>query len=401
MSNVDSLPVCRWRREQVKPGFHVCMSPKLLVHEDGIADSFCFDCPYQNHPVEIAPNFTGSTEQVPLPVCVHLGKAVTDGRPDNVRDWRHCDRGHGHVCPCDQCRFCPETQTIEQVRHFRVPLGDIADPKTRAFNPSIVVRNGRLLMGYRVGWGGGSIRIAELDRNCNVTHDTPITLIHPHCSFGQEDPRLFEWNGRLCLSFCGTEVFTGTLGVHQLLAVLTDDFRVERVWYPKYDLRQRCEKNWVYFDHEGELYCVYHSVPEHQILRIGDRATLAYSIPTGSIWQGGLVRGGASPVHHRGQYYHWFHGWRQLGSKIMYSMGLACFEDHPPFRIRRMTPLPLLGPNLKEDPGFPISHTKSVVFPGGALIRNGEWWVSYGHHDCRCEIAIFDEDEVERQLHRV
>src|SRR6185437_13066542 len=45
---------------------------------------------------------------IALPIhCIHLGSRVHPPlAPDVVRDWRQCEKGHGVICSCMQCRTC-------------------------------------------------------------------------------------------------------------------------------------------------------------------------------------------------------------------------------------------------------------------------------------------------------
>ena len=62
-------------------------------------------------------------------------------------------------------------------------------------------------------------------------------------------------------------------------------------------------------------------------------------------------------------------------------MGAYAFEAESPWRITRMSTLPILSGSRKEywQDGLPL-----VVFPGGAMLQNGVWTVVYGVNDARC-----------------
>jgi hypothetical protein len=43
--------------------------------------------------------------------CIYLGIAVHGQEaPETVREWRHCEKGHGIVCPCGACKSCSDYQ---------------------------------------------------------------------------------------------------------------------------------------------------------------------------------------------------------------------------------------------------------------------------------------------------
>ena len=45
-----------------------------------------------------------------------------------------------------------------------------------------------------------------------------------------------------------------------------------------------------------------------------------------------------------------------------------------------------------------IDYNKLIVFPCGAMLRDGQWIISYGYHDYECRLALFAADDIERRL---
>ena len=41
---------------------------------------------------------------------------------------------------------------------------------------------------------------------------------------------------------------------------------------------------------------------------------------------------------------------------------------------------------------------KSVLFPCGAVLKDGKWLISYGQQDRECRIAVFDAKAIEAVL---
>lgn len=395
------FPVCRWRAFQIpfltgEERYH-CSSPKLIVAAQGVNAAICSECPYCDQPLTDAMEKTHIG--ISLPVCVHLGAPVR-GRaaPDLSRDWRECARGRGVVCTCQQCQVCPERSVIEPSQVIRLSLGSHDDKRLIPFNPSICRYEGQWLLAYRVGWGGGSIRLAVLNEQFEVVKSTPLTLAHERCSYAQEDPRLFVLDGSLCMSFAGVWFDGPTQRIDVLLMVFNDDLSAGEIHYPHYQNRTVVEKNWVFFEHERELFCSYQSHPRHEVLKVQISASLAYSTPTSIPWFGGFVRGGSSPIQHRGSYYHFFHGYRRAGSTHVYSVGVLRFENRPPFRVTHLSPIPVYSADQKQSPGGEHLSNKAIVYPCGAAFCDRKWVVSYGHHDSFCEIAFFGEDEIEGAL---
>jgi hypothetical protein len=60
-------------------------------------------------------------------------------------------------------------------------------------------------------------------------------------------------------------------------------------------------------------------------------------------------------------------------------MGVYAFMAEPPFRVTRMSTVPILSGSQNDEwhEGLPL-----VVFPCGALLRNGQWLVTMGVNDC-------------------
>jgi predicted GH43/DUF377 family glycosyl hydrolase len=177
---------------------------------------------------------------------------------------------------------------------------------------------------------------------------------------------------------------------------LGDQFQVEAVWLPNYADRAPLEKNWQFFEHGRRLYSIY-SVDPHVVLRHeGRHAERVAATGHGYRWPGQHLRGGAPPVRVGDEYYHWFHSMRREdGDHFHYELGVYTFAARPPFRLRRGTPAALLSVNPEENiPGW----NKSVIFPCGAMFRDGQWIISYGQDDRECRIAEFAAADVEKSL---
>jgi hypothetical protein len=60
---MESLPICRWRREATLADRHACVSPKILTGPHGVLDSQCGHCFARDHPAPERPRGR----------CIHLG----------------------------------------------------------------------------------------------------------------------------------------------------------------------------------------------------------------------------------------------------------------------------------------------------------------------------------------
>jgi predicted GH43/DUF377 family glycosyl hydrolase len=158
------------------------------------------------------------------------------------------------------------------------------------------------------------------------------------------------------------------------------------------------EKNWTFFEYEGELHAIY-SIRPHRVLKIQGTEAVEHSLTPGCPpWVGGHWRGGAAPCKIGEEYWCFCHG-KIDSNPFVYSIGLYCFEARPPFRVTRYTPEPLFWADGKDIP--PELNWARVVFCNGAILENGIWKCSAGIHDCHSDIFEFSHEEVERLLVRV
>jgi predicted GH43/DUF377 family glycosyl hydrolase len=344
--------------------------------------------------------------------CRHLGKRLTDEGTCLQLATHECavhsrcrlnaPRSSAGMEPLPACAVCPEYDpTFEgclapaQVWHIPVH-----NPQALpCFNNSILQHRDRLLMAYRLGWARARVALCELDPlslgpRWHRTVDGPP--MHAHAA--HEDPRLFVHRGRLHCSYVGYGPIRGG-STDQMVMRLTDDYRPEHCWRPDYDRRQPVEKNWQFFEWSGELFAVYSIAPHRVLHLVGGRAYPFSETNVRLPWDFGVPRGGACPVRVGDEFYSFFHGvrpWRR--HEKLYALGCYTFAAQPPFAIRRMTPRPLLLPREEDrPPGWQVS----VVFPCGAVLRDGRWHVSYGYHDRWPCVAAFDADLLDQVLQPV
>ncbi|MBE2240333.1 MAG: hypothetical protein IAE81_21280, partial [Caldilineaceae bacterium] len=201
---------------------------------------------------------------------------------------------------------------------------------------------------------------------------------------------------------------------------------------------QPCEKNWLLFEHDGELFAIY-QVDPHIILRVDlagvgpvrcwpvfrtDWDTTVYTR------RYGVLRGGTPPVRVGQHYISIFHSrthapgtapaerapvmetlkrlpwlrpfkrWlREWFAPVRYYGGVYAFAAAPPFAPVYLAPRPLLRPELEGRRQRPTpSHMapRRVVYPCGLVqIDDDRWLVSYGVHDERAVLQVFTRHEIE------
>jgi hypothetical protein len=74
------------------------------------------------------------------------------------------------------------------------------------------------------------------------------------------------------------------------------------------------------------------------------------------------------------------------------------FEARPRFAVRRFAAAPLLVP--EENDGR-ADREPTVLFPCGALLRDGHGAISDGYQDRECRVAFLAAPEIERLLRPV
>lgn len=282
----------------------------------------------------------------------------------------------------DQSNLCPEVKGIR-------------------FNPSIIeVDNGYLFL-FRNSWIGSQLYLARLDNRFQPTGMWKhLELPKTSANKGKEDGRLFRLNGQLYVSYTG---FTGTTTSVLYARLNPETLAVDHWFWPQYPNRNKYEKNWVFFDHDGATHCVYSSNVIHHVIAWEDLTPgldptpfAHFKTPFNVTYSMGCIRGGCSPVLHNGEWYHFFHGVTyDTDDKKVYSLGCYTFEAKPPFKVTRYTPDPLdVGDPRMDDP----YEKPNVIFPGGAVLVGNEWGIAMGINDKRSEIRFYETAQVERAL---
>ncbi len=272
-------------------------------------------------------------------------------------------------------------------------------PHEFQFNNSLIRFRGKLLMAYRLGWSKARIAIAELDETYRPVRNWLLDLPHGDA---QEDPRLWTFRGELHVSYTAyypnrRAPFTDV--TYARLQETADGWRAAEGFAPQYAGRDHWEKNWGFFEHAGELHCLYSiktAALPFRVLRVeGERTwdVAEHACPFGG--KEGVLHGGAPPVLHQGEYYAWFH--RRIGSghDKTYTIDLLTFEARPPFRPSRHVPAALLVPTTSDRPGATVPH---AVFPGGAFLEHNAWHVAFGYYDKWSELARWDVNHIEEAL---
>lgn len=271
------------------------------------------------------------------------------------------------------------------------------------FNPAIIQEpDGRILLFARrcrnkrekdedVYLEKNDIVCFELTKDLRATKKALLQLTSHFPNEQFEDPRVVRFGDKYGLSCCTFVPFKSY--AHQAMFLLDKQFlnvgRFDPVYgnnYAQAMVNDGHEKNWLYFVHDNAPHVVYSANP-HVVVRLNGRLEKEQEYVTNEfnpLWKFGEVRGGSNPILADGLYWTFFHSslpW--INKKRRYYMGAYAFEAKAPFRIVRMTTMPILTGTNQEDwwPGLP-----AVVFPCGAFFDSAknQFVISYGINDVDC-----------------
>jgi len=231
---------------------------------------------------------------------------------------------------------------------------------------------------------------------------------YPHEQW--EDPRVVIGEDGLAYVGFATWVHHQKWSIRQSFTRLSRDWRsVEPLWESPHggntrrpEINRNAEKNWIWFQHESQWVCQY-AINPGEFFRVnatGDPVEVWRSKEVSlAAWNYGLpLRGGTPPTRVGDEYVAFFHTalvWQK--PKRRYYMGAYTFDAEPPFTLRRMTLEPLLA---GSDQDFRALGGPLVIFPNGAILRDGTWLVTFGVNDEACGwIRIPHADLEERLVH--
>lgn len=160
------------------------------------------------------------------------------------------------------------------------------------------------------------------------------------------------------------------------------------------------QKNWSPFDYNGQVLFSY-TINPHQVvvpdLETGLAPPLYSTQFNTKLWRFGMIRGGTPALMVDGEYLSFFHSSCKAKSvvsngatQLHYFLGAYTFSPEPPFRIKRITPLPLIGDNFYTLTEFP----KRVIFPSGYLIKDETIYLVYGKEDCELWMCEIDKNDL-------
>lgn len=258
-----------------------------------------------------------------------------------------------------------------------------------AYNPTIIDHQGKLLMAFRYHEQTASTKLgaAYLTDSGEVLSVWGIVMPQEG-SF--EDPRFFFSHDTLMLSWVHSK-FPGTMrAVVKYGTYATDQITGEVQPNIGQNDWTATEKNWVFWEHDLKLYCLYRCHPTQQVYEVGATGS-AWNIP-GPRWPYGEIRGGTLPIEYEGKWLRFFHStlWNDLGvPPWRYYLGAYLTETTPPFKVVRVSRRPIVYASEIDD--YTVAERTAnlfwktkIVFEGGAVARKDHWLVSVGINDSYC-----------------
>lgn len=179
---------------------------------------------------------------------------------------------------------------------------------------------------------------------------------------------------------------------------------IPKFWQPAIEGNDfsTCQKNWVFFDRGGKLFCIHSCHPHHSIYELdGDRVAMHYST-LGPRWPYGEIRGGTVPVEHEGRLLRFFHSATRQGIGTVehrYYIGAYVMEPEPPFAVLAVSRKPILygcevdAMKSAERKACPFWKA-NVVFASGILVQDGHWLLSVGVNDSGIALAKITPDRL-------
>jgi len=104
-------------------------------------------------------------------------------------------------------------------------------------------------------------------------------------------------------------------------------------------------------------------------------------------WESSKIGAGPPPVKTKEGWLLIYHG---VDENHIYRTGIALLDLEDPSKVIARSPYPILEPEAEYER---VGDVPNVVFPEGAIIRNGMFYVYYGGADKCCCLATADSDD--------
>lgn len=308
----------------------------------------------------------------------------------------------------------PKKSVFAQLEACAVPPHNLM-PSPRHWNSGMFRYRDKLWLAYRYHRAETpdsrcGVAICEINEQGEPQGESQMLKFYsPRNTEHHEDCRLFTYRGEPMISWtCMTGYKPGIdytcIIKYAKLRLTGKRWSVVEEWQPVFgdNTGFKKEKNWVFFEHENELYFVYAMDPNHIVCKVeGNRVVKEYST-VGPQWQWGHQRGGTPPVDlGDGRMLSIFHSsipTEEPPHFVRYYAAAYTFEKKPPFRVLQVSMQPILAGSEEDghrvDPRYTEGWKPYVVFPCGLVPNNGGWLVSLGINDWQSAVAKVNESQL-------
>ncbi len=287
-------------------------------------------------------------------------------------------------------------------------------PSPRHWNAGLLRHEGRLWLSYRFhrmnSHGRCGTALVELNEKLE-----PIGRSH-HLKFKAdtgtehyEDARLFMFRGEPHISYTMMQGYRPGVDYtcvmkYARLEYAHGHWKVIDEWRPIYGQNNGIgkEKNWMFFEHDEDLYAIYSGAPEHVVLKIDGEKVIGEHRSVGPEWHWGAVRGGTPPVLCGDRYLSIFHSSLPTETPphyVRYYAAAYTFEAKPPFRALEISEFPLMSGSEEDghrvDPRYVEGWKPYVVFPCGLVRDESSWLVSLGINDWQSAVARITDKQLQ------
>ena len=323
------------------------------------------------------------------------------------------------VCYSTVARFFTYIFYVSVLRSARFPqfrptrrlLLKVSKPESQTIsNPTLLTNDQDLnLIAKSISSSGDrDLCFIYLDHNLSTAVASPQPLNVGSDIAWKADPRSFNFRGDAYISYnSGHSEFPNNIYVQGLTR---DGLPMGQSYKVIKDDRRPIEKNWLFFEYDSQLFCIYQFSPfivlrceiDHQKRHIYCRPYSEHnvSIPTDVY---GEIRGGAGPIILNNALL----GLYQCHSKSLlgkdYRSGPFTFTHRDgSFRLDSLAKEPFLTLSLKEYLQIqypPFNPTvNSVFYPCGMHLSGDDIIISYGVNDCRVGLMSFPQIELLSRL---
>lgn len=297
---------------------------------------------------------------------------------------------------------------FKQVEAYQVPA-PLLRASPRHWNPGLLRHGGKLWLAYRhhrreAGQRCG-VAICPLDDQFRPSEKSQfLRFIGATGTEHHEDCRLFMFRGEPHISY--TEMrgyrpgidYTCVVKYARLALDKKGRWQVKDEFHPQYGRNGGFakEKNWVFFERNDKLYCIYSTQPQHVILEIDGHKVVGQPIISPEpVWHWGSIRGGTPPVWIGDRWLVVFHSsipTEVAPHFVRYYAGAYTFEADAPNRILQISESPIMAGSEEDghqvDPRYVDGWKPYVVFPCGLETEpDGKFLISLGVNDWQCVVA--------------